>query len=909
MQKALLIAEKPSLMRTIEEAYNKHRGEIPYEIDFLGQRGHLITLKYPDEIDEDQKEWIWENLPFHPEDHGGWQYKIIEEKKVGNNPTAKDRYRMIKTALNSGQYDFVINAGDPDQEGELLVRIVLTTLRCSLPIKRYWSNDTTEAKVVDALKNLKDDENDPMLVNLLHAAMARQHTDYRFGMNISRAASIKLNSTVSCGRVKSAILGIVCKREEEINNFVPKTCYGVVAKYSEGFTGQMFDRSMVEENEEDKDKDDPKDEASSGTIWFDTEEEAREVIDQLSSPAKVVEFKKVKVETYAPKLFKLATAQIAAGKLGYNSADTLSIIQSLYEKGYISYPRTDCEYISSNENLPAMLKSASSVPELAPFVSSVAQDAINKVRGTKKWVNDKKLENSGHSALVPTTSRPDFASLPQPEQEIYSLICRQFVAIFLPPLVQLKTSLVTDISSKTFRSAGKTLVSPGYTEIFGTKFTDMVIPEHNNGDVIEVDDFDISTKTTTCPKRFTDADLIAVCEAPHKFLNDQSLKKLGKRLMIGTPATRSSIIQELIRSNHYLQESKEKKSTFVIPTDRGMVIWQRLRDLDLFKVDMTGELEEQLEMIRMGAKKLKHLEAEMREHVEAMIKQIKEASIEELPSENAVVGKCPDPNCDGEIISGKNGFYCSNYKKTGCKKGAYKKICDSPITDGEFAKMLAGDSIKKKIRKGDKTWEQELRYDPEECKVVFVQAEVRESEYCCPKCGEKLKDSEKSLYCNKDCGFSLWKTVCGKTLSDEQIDSLFRTGTTGLVSGLTSKKGSKFDAEFIWNDDKTGTVMKFPDKGSAPAAKECDFVCPKCGKNLIDKGRTISCDEDCGFVFWKSACGKTFTDKQIESFFTKGTTGLIKGLTSKKGSTFDAEFVLNEDKTGSTMKFPERKKD
>ena len=204
--RALLIAEKPSLRRTIEAVYKKYIKEIPYEIDFMDQRGHLLTLVLPDEMDPALKKWSWSTLPIEPERLGGWRYKVIQERKTGNFLTSSERYEAIRKKLLTEKYDFIINAGDPDQEGELLIRIVLAELKKelhaeqasnykqSLPIKRFWSNDTTEPKVLEALKNLRDDDNDPMLVNLLKAAYGRQHSDYRVGMNISRAASLKMNS-------------------------------------------------------------------------------------------------------------------------------------------------------------------------------------------------------------------------------------------------------------------------------------------------------------------------------------------------------------------------------------------------------------------------------------------------------------------------------------------------------------------------------------------------------------------------------------------------------------------------------------------------------------------------------------------------------------------------------------------
>lgn len=754
MEKALLIAEKPSLRRTIEAVYKKHRQEIPYEITFMDQRGHLLTLVLPDEMDAGLKKWQWETLPIEPENHGGWRYKVIQEKKTGNFQTASERFGSIKKALESGSFDFIINAGDPDQEGELLIRIVLAELKTRLPIKRFWSNDTTEAKVLEALCSLRDDDADPMLVNLLSAAYARQHSDYRVGMNISRAASLRMNSRVACGRVKTPILAIVCRRENEILNFVPSTVYGVRALYSEGFTGQLFDPGSSDTGKaekgkgKEKDEKDEKDE-NQGLIWFEKKEDAEALIASLQGPAKVLKFESKKTETLPPKLFKLATAQIAAGKLGYTSAKTLEIIQELYEKGYVSYPRTDCEYISSNENLYALLNSAMSVPDLEEYIRTISNGAIKKVRGTKKWVNDKQLQEAGHSALIPTTYKPDFASLTKEQQDIYRLICRQFTAIFLPPLVQSRTLLIADISGSAFKSTGKTVLDEGYTKIFGTKFTDAVIPAHKKGDEIGVDGFETVEKTSTCPKRFTDSDLIAVCEAPHKFLNDQRLKSLGRSLRIGTPATRASIIEELIRRDKYLRRKKEKRQEYIVPTEDGMHIYENLKDRKICQVDLTGEWEEKLEMIRGGTLALGDFETAMRADVRSMIEDIHHMgltdSTRKAPAGTAgrktgnngagisgeaggtapglhsypVVGKCPE--CGGSILSGPKGFFCSNFRQ-GCGVGCYKTVGDTGIsvTDEEFAGLLEGHPVRRTI--SDKNTEQKsefvISYDLKNRKLV-----------------------------------------------------------------------------------------------------------------------------------------------------------------------------------------------
>lgn len=802
--RALLIAEKPSLMRLIEEVYKKHKSELSYECDFLTQAGHLLTLKKPDEIDDSYKKWCFEHLPFHPEEHGGWKYKII----TGTGPAAKakDRYKTIGEAVTSGKYDFIIHAGDPDQEGQLLVDIVLRKgLKCKLPIKRYWSNDTTEEKVLDALKNLIDYEV-PMQRNLLMAAYGRQHSDYRFGMNLSEAASLKMNTRAAVGRVKTPILAIVCKREDDIKNFVPSTCYGIKALYTEKFNGQLYNPSSKEK--EDNDKEDKED---AGYIYFDTKKEAEDLIKRLGKTAIVEEYSKKRAETLAPKLYKLATAQIDAGKFGFDSSKTLEILQSLYQKGYMSYPRTDCEYMSSKENYYSMIKSAMKVPGLEPFIKTIKKETVEKVRHTKKWANDKELESHGHSALVPTTKAPDFSSLTKEEQIIYEMICRRFIAIFLPPIVQEKTFMITNINGEKFRSSGKTLISAGFAEIFGTKFTDMVIPEHKAKDVLSVDDYELVEKTTKCPTHLSDTDLIQICEAPHKYLMDPRYKSLGENLKIGTSATRASIIKGLIVTDKYLKTEKSGKKEYLVPTDTGRAIYENLKFCKICRIDLTGEWEERLEKVRVGALDFVDFEALMKKDVETLIDDIKSAKMTEIgfgkKASYKVIAECP--KCGGNLMSGEKGFGCSNWKEKSCKFGLYKKVCDSFITDDEFLKLIAGETIEKKIKKGTTTWMQKLKFDDKEYKLDFVKEEET-SEYKCPNCKKPVIDDGRAYKCS--CGFSFWKTPGGKTLKKEQLDSFFEKGSTGVIKGLKGQKGKSFNADIILSDDKKGITYKFENK-------------------------------------------------------------------------------------------------
>ena len=885
---ALLIAEKPDLMRKIEEVYKNHIPEIPYRITFASQRGHLVTLKQPDELDEEMKEWSWETLPFHPEEHGGWQYKVIKEKKTGSYMTAQERYDHIKDELASKRYNFVINAGDPDQEGELLIRIVLSYAKNKLPVKRFWTNDLTESHILDALKNLRDDDRDPMLRNLLSAAYGRQHSDYRFGMNLSRAATLKMNTRVACGRVKTPILAIVCRREEEIRNFKPHTWYGIKAVYDAGFEGTLFDKNaMSAEEGADADK-------REGIVWFDKKEDAEALCKEIPKNAKVLSFVKKPIRTKAPKLFKLATLQIAAGKLGFNDADTLTIIQSLYEREYLSYPRTDCEYLSSEEDYYGILRAIMAVPDLAPFVKKISKSAIEATRRDSRWINDAALKESGHSAIRPTTKSVDYASLTEEEQAIYSLVCRQFVAIFLPPLMQERTQLIAESGGHLFRSSGKTLVDAGFTEIFGTKFTDMVIPEYSAGADLLIDRFQISEKNAVCPKRYTSPEIIAACENPAKYLDDPTLKALGKRLKIGTPATRSGIIRQLIDVDGYLEEKKEKKTTYIVPTETGDAIIKNLGPCDICKVDLTGIWEEQLEDVRTGKMSLAELEASMRKDVERMIKDIRSREMASLgkAKTHKKIGVCP--KCGKDLHEGEKGFFCMGFRDTPkCGVGSWKDVCGVTLSAEEFLLLMDGKELEKSLD-DDPSVIQKLTYDFASNKVVTIGGKPIGK---CPVCGKTMLETGTDYHCeDPKCTCKASKTLLGAQITREDFEELLAGHT--IEKKLRKKDGTKWPQVLRIKADGDGYEFVRRENRT----EESKFDCPCCQNPLSEDRWKLTCS--CGFKCYKTQCGHEMTEEDLEDLFFDGETRVFKGLKwPKGGEKFSASVVIDKDKKGTKFRY------
>ena len=887
---ALLIAEKPSLMRTIKTGYEaaKTKGLLSnLDITFTTQAGHLYGLMLPDEVDPitgKKIPWSWDRLPIEPDRTGGFKYAPIS--------STKDLINTIKSELKSGKYDVVINAGDPDQEGELLIRETLKELNNTLPVLRFWSNDLTEPAIIHGLQNLLDDDKDPLCVNMLEAALARQHSDYVVGMNGTRAASLKMNNLIAIGRVMTPILAIVCQREKEILNFKPKTIYGVKSLYMEGFEGQLFIRPAASKEEKKEEDDD----VESEVVYFDTKKEADDFIKNIHGPATVIDCTTKRVKTTAPKLFKLATAQIAAGKLGYSSSETLAIIQELYEMKVLSYPRTDCEYLSSGENYGAILESAKADPILRPYIEKIPSSVIGEFKNNKKYVNDAKLKESGHSALVPTSLSPDFNKLTKRQQDIYHIVAKQFVASFLPPLEQDKTVLLADISGHLFKSNGKTLVNKGYTILFNTSFTDTQIPKHNKGDKLDIRDFCIAEKTSSCPKRFKDADLIAICENPLKYLEDEGLKKLGKSLSIGTPATRAGIIDKLIDHYHYI---KKDKGDVLSPSEIGMAIYDNLKDFAVCKVDLTGEWEEKLQLIRAGKYTRTEMEDGMKQFVRELIEQIRSTYMKAIASnKDRLLAKCP--KCGGDILSGKNNFFCSNWnqpdKEHGCKFGAYKKIGETSLTDNEYKTLLFGKTIEKKIKsKEGKISSPVLTLNKETGRIEFVQQEKKAIGKC-PLCGGVLISGIKGFYCSNwkeaGCKFGTPRIIKLTKISDEEYLNML-DGKEIVVEIQKDKKNSWKQKMKV--DNETGNIIFIEENINTPT----EWICPKChDKKLIVSGKWLKCPSEGCFKMWTEIAGHNLAKNEIDSLITGETTQNIGGLKSKTGKKFSAAFKLNKDLSG-----------
>ena len=641
-EKLLLIAEKPSLMRELKAVYNNHKNEINYIIDFMALAGHVCMYGKPNDYEQWNKKWV-ELEPYLPMVPDKWKINVMNDKK--------DLFNSVKKKIEENNYDGIICATDADREGNLIFYLLETKLNKKLKTYRFWVNDLTEKAILKSFNSMVDLHKDKFQQNLTYASILRSRFDWLVGMNISVSATLKSYMLMKIGRVKTPTLKLVYDNSKAIDEFVPKTTYGVTCDYKEGFQGVLVD--------------------DKGEISFEKKEEAQDLISKLKSKAVIKSIEKKVVTTNAPALFKLSDLQVFANKSnGYSAEKTLELVQSLYEKKLVSYPRCDCRVISTEttKEFPQMLKAVSVITEFEKYAKSVNKDSFTTVAKTKKYVDDAEVNKSSHTALVPTGAIPDLSALSDDEKNILKIIFSRFLSIFMPPLKEEKTILLADNNGHTFKSNGKVVIQKGYTELLNKNLADNILPTGlKENQFLDVTKMMPNEKVSTPPARLTQGDLIALMENINRLIEDKELKEIMKEAKgIGTPSSRGSIISSLIKDG-YIDVKKSKKSEQLFISEKGKQYIENLTGFEVVSPELTAEWEGKLKEVEHGEMNSKQFSDEMLEFINSTIEKIKETQMNKVVngkvSENkTVIGKCPRCGCD--IVETDKAFGCLGWKNT-----------------------------------------------------------------------------------------------------------------------------------------------------------------------------------------------------------------------------------------------------
>ncbi len=698
----LIIAEKPTLARNIVDGIGKMEKKNGYYINdeyiVSWVFGHLFSLVDVEHYTgaESGIGWTLDNLPCFPEK---FKFELKKDKDKKPDLGVKRQFAIIETLCNRADVDTIINAGDADREGEIIVRICIeNALKTKKATKRLWLPDQTPKTVREALLTMKDDSE---YDKLAAEGYARTYIDWLYGVNLTRYATIRTGKLLRVGRVIVPIVRAIYDRDMEIRNFKPEVYYSIQS--NEKTNGEVIELIGKQKF--------AKDELS----------KAVELAKRYNECGAVVTSAEKKRDTIHPgKLYSLSTLQSVLGKkYKMSMSDSLKIIQGLYEAGYLTYPRTNSEYLATAEKdkIRAVLANVSKIGYPVKFKDS------------KYIFDDSKIES--HSALTPTYKIPDAAKLSEKEKQVYSTVMRRFVAVFCSEdCIADKSELKIKVGElEEFVLKGTAIVEKGWTKYDDYSQKDRILPNLSKGDIVNIA-FAPKERQTTPPKHYTIETLNKYLKNPFKDekarakeleengeIDDaDDYKAVFEGLELGTEATRSEIINNAKRSGYI----DIKKDVYLI-LEGGEYLIESLERLsismDKYK---TSEMGKALKRVFRGElrvdESVKIAEAEIADIFKCGGSQIIPSKIN-TGSLGEIVGKCP--LCGKNVIRGNSSYGCIGYRE-GCEFRVGINICKKTIPISEAAKLLAlGKTSKMRgfISKNGKAFEASLAI--ENGKAIF----------------------------------------------------------------------------------------------------------------------------------------------------------------------------------------------
>ena len=572
----LCIAEKPSVAKDLAEilgAKTRHDGY--YEGNdycVTWTFGHLCSLKDPEDYNPNWKYWKLEDLPIIPAQFG---IKIKGDKGV------EKQFQTIKSLVAKASE--VINCGDAGQEGELIQRWVLIKAKCKVPVKRLWISSLTEEAIKAGFNKLKDSKD---FDNLFAAGNSRAVGDWMLGINGTRLYTKKYGKdklVLSVGRVQTPTLAMIVNRQKEINAFNSEEYWELKTTYRDTeFLCQIERLKSL-------------DKAQKGLEYL------------LNKPFEVTSFEQKEAKEGNPRLYDLTSLQVDGNKrFGFGAEQTLNLIQSLYEKKLVTYPRVDTTYLSEDlhPKIPGIL---GNLKEYQRFTEVLLQKAIPK---SKTIFDDKKITD--HHAIIPTGITPSGISMD--EQKIYDLICRRFIAVFYPECKVSNTTVLGKVDALVFKATGKQIISKGWREVYddlkeekvdeaeakelkkeAKEAEEKILPIFEKGES-GAHTPEIHKGKTSPPKYYTEATLLRAMETAGKLVENEDMRELMKENGIGRPSTRANIIETLFKRKYI-----EKKKKNLIATDTGMSLIDVIKSDLLKSPELTGQWEHKLRLIEKGS--------------------------------------------------------------------------------------------------------------------------------------------------------------------------------------------------------------------------------------------------------------------------------------------------------------------
>jgi DNA topoisomerase-3 len=770
----VILTEKPSVARDIAKCLSintKHDGYFEgngYQITWAF--GHLVELKEPDEYNQAWKRWSLESLPIIPEQFG---------LKARGDASAQKQLNTIKRLFKAA--DEIICATDAGREGELIFRYILSWAGCvQKPFKRLWISSLTDDSIRNGFAKLQDGH---AYDGLYRAAKCRSESDWIVGLNATRLYTLKFGqqgSLWTIGRVQTPVLALIVQKDSEISNFVAKDFWELHTLYRDADFQYVGGR-------------------------FDSKADAEALLSQIDGrDFRINEVKGKRESLSPPLLYDLTDLQKDMSiRYGLTADQTLSCAQQLYEKKHVTYPRTDSRHLTSDMK-PGMKPLLTKLR--SKFEQQIEPLDLDKLTLSSRIFNDAKV--SDHHAIIPTTALP--GALSGYEAKVYEAIVQRFIAAFYPPCIKQITTVLGSVSTETaaaevkFKTTGTIIESPGWQVLYkndALKQPDKelkILPNFVQGETGPQQP-SINQGKTTPPKPYNEASLLSIMESAGKTCDDEQLKEALKEKGLGTPATRASIIEVLIKRN-YIQRQKKTLTS----TESGRHLISIIADDRLKSAAMTGEWEAKL-------KKIEHYDYDPDQFMDEIIQftqKIKDESDRPLYDQSRL-GDCP--MCGQPIIEGRKGYGCSAWK-AGCQFVLWKQVYGVPVTRDMACQLLQSNRTLHTyaIKLNDEVFNAQLTLN-KQGETGYIKADsrqrpaVKEAIADCPLCNGKIIETPKAYSCSEwrnGCKMTIWKTVAHKKITAAMAKKLLSNGETGMLKGFKSAKGTEFEASLKLVDGK-----------------------------------------------------------------------------------------------------------
>ncbi len=925
MGKALIIAEKPSVASDISKALGKFEKHDDYfendQYVVTSAVGHLLTIVPPEGVEAARGKWTFKCLPVIPPH---FDLEPIEK--------TAPRLKAVAKLIKRKDIDRLINACDAGREGELIFRNIVRYTKAQQPISRLWLQSMTPAAIREGFASLKSDES---MQPLSDAATSRSEADWLVGINGTRAMTA-FNSKLggffktTVGRVQTPTLAILVEREAKIRGFKPRGYCEVLGTFDAAagqYVGRWFDEKFS--------KSDDDEQLKAERLW--DAAKAEEIKAKcLGKPGIVTEESKP-TTSMSPLLYDLTSLQRDANsRFGFSAKNTLGLAQALYEKHKVlTYPRTDSRALP--EDYIATVKTTLGMLEGVTGYSAFADQILKSgwVHPNKRIFNNAKV--SDHFAIIPTQLAPK--SLSEPEQKLYDLVTKRFLAIFYPAAEFLETNRITRVEGEPFKSAGKVLVSPGWLTVYGKQSDSDETPSLapvKAGETVKTANIEVKENVTKPPARYSEATLLSAMEGAGKLIDDDELREAMSEKGLGTPATRAATIEGLIYEEYVHRNGRELQATA-----KAFSLMELLNGLgipELTKPELTGDWEFQLKEMQRKKVSREQFMAGIAEMTRKIVDSAKKFEYDTIPGDFGTLN-VPCPKCGGEIHERYKQFQCVK-----CDFAFWKTLCSRMFEPEEVEKIITDKVIGPlqgfRSKQGfpfaavlKMTAEHKVEFDfgnggKDGEPAAVVDFTGKESLGKCPKCGGNVYDNGMNYVCEKQtgptptCDFRSGKIILQQEIAPEQIKKLLADGKTDLLTKFISKKNNRpFKAFLIVKDGKT--AFDFPPregkartKSSEPPPK-IDFTgkdvvgkCPKCGGQVFDTEAGYICENSqraekrCTF----KPIGKTILEQPIDAvqaakILKDKKSDVMEKFISKSGKPFPAFLVM--DKKGKiTFEFP-----